>query len=219
MKRISFLIFTSALLLFSSQTHAQRTPIEKYELAPASYEHVFIDHVMGIPSRIISIGADQYLGQVTKDGKFYGYGRFINDDGSEIIGKFRDGQLLFGITIAQTSALVGGPSTYASYSLATGKLEYIFRANEQVLIDTKNLDDYNFMILRYDNGDQYMGEIYQQKRHGYGLYYYANGNIWFGQYNNGIRSGFGAYFTTDGNIEIGEWNGDNEERVLLVKKK
>ena len=220
MKRITllFLIINCQLSIVNS-VYAQRTPVEKYELTPASSEQVFIDHVMGFASRIIDVASDQYMGQVTKEGKFYGYGRFINNDGAEIIGKFRDGQLLFGITIGQNSALVGDASTYASYSLTTGRLEYIFRGNEQVLVDTRNLSDYGFVSMKYDNGDQYVGEVYQKKRHGYGMYYYTNGNFWFGQYNNGIRSGFGAYFSTNGNIEIGEWKGDDEVRVILVKKK
>ncbi|MBQ8051332.1 MAG: hypothetical protein IJ197_07135 [Bacteroidaceae bacterium] len=219
MKRILTSLLLFSISQFLNVICAQRTPVEKYELIPASFEHVFIDHVQGFASRIIDLNANQYLGQTTKDGKFYGYGRFISDDGSEIIGKFRDGKLLFGITIGQNSVLVGDHSNYASYSLATGKLEFIYKANERVLIDTKSLADYGFYSMKYANGDQYVGEVYQQQRHGYGMYYYTNGDFWFGQYNNDKRSGFGAYFSIDGNIQIGQWRGDNEVRVLLVKKK
>lgn len=216
MKR--FLILNFSFLIFSSAL-AQRTPLEKYEIAPASFEQVFIDHVEGFPSKIINIAENQYLGQVSKDNRLYGYGMFINGDGSQIIGKFRNDQLLFGITIAKNSALVGSRDFYASYSLTTGRLEYVFRANEKVLVDgTKELD-YGFVSMKYANGDQYMGEVYQRKRHGWGIYYHANGDFWIGQYNNDIRSGFGAFFPIDGHIQIGQWEGEDEKRVVQVRKK
>ena len=79
MKRILFplFVFSFQLSTFSSAS-AQRTPIEKYEIAPASYEHVFLDHVEYFPCRTINVTDNQYLGQVDKNEKLYGYGMFIN---------------------------------------------------------------------------------------------------------------------------------------------
>ncbi len=217
MKRL--LLFLCLELLFALQGMAQKTPVEKYEIAPASFEHIYLDHIQNFPSKTIDIGPNQYLGQESKDGMLYGYGMFINGDGSQIIGKFRNDQLLFGITLTQHAALVGDLTHYAAYSLTTGRLEYVFRANEKVLVDTRNLLDYGFVSMRYNNGDQYVGEVYQRKRHGFGIYYYANGDFWFGEYNNDIRSGFGAMFHVEGNIEIGQWESEDEKRVLQVKMK
>ena len=216
MKRLTIFILTLPLCLMLS---AQKTPVEKYELIPASMQQVYLDHVQSFPSRVISINNNQYFGQVNKKHRLYGYGRYINNDGSEIIGQFRDDQLLFGITFTQNSALVGSRENYASYSLATGKLEFIYHADEQVVVDTRNLLDYGFVSMKYSNGDQYMGEVFQQKRHGYGIYYYANGDIWYGQYNNDVRSGFGAFFAVDGYVQIGEWQGEDDVRVIDIKRK
>ena len=213
------LVLFLVLFVAPNAATAQRTPIEKYEMAPATFENVYIDHIKDFPCRIINMADNQYLGQVDKQGKLYGYGMFINGDGSQIIGKFRDNKLIFGITITQNAALVGEASHYASYSLSNARLEFIYRANERVLVDAANQLDHGFVTMKYANGDQYTGEVYQRQRHGYGIYYYENGDFWFGQYNHDIRSGFGALFHVDGNIEIGQWEGEDEKRVLLVKQK
>ena len=202
-----------------SSARAQQTPMMKYEIAPASFQHIYIDHIQDIPSKTINYGANQYLGQVNRYGTLYGYGMFINGDGSQIIGQFRNNQLLFGITLGQSSALVGSRDYYASYSLATGRIEFVFRANERVLIDAQNQLDYGFVSMTYANGDQYVGEVYQRQRHGYGIYYYSNGDFWFGQYREDVRDGFGALFSVDGDIEVGQWRGEDEVRVIQVKKK
>lgn len=214
---LSFSLFLN--LSISPALHAQHTPVEKYHIAPASFEEVFLDHVEFFGSRTIDVSDNQYLGQVDKDGHLYGYGMFINGDGSQIIGKFRNNKLLFGITIAQNSVAVGEPNFYASYSLSTGRIEYVFRANEKVLLDTHSLLEYGFVSMKYANGDQYVGEVYQRQRHGFGIYYYANGDFWFGEYDKDIRSGYGAYFSVEGDITIGQWEGEDEKRTIRVKKK
>lgn len=221
MKRTAFILCLMTLAFSGGQSslHAQQTPLEKYELAPAGFENVFIDHVKGFASHTINIGDNQYLGQVSRDHEFYGYGMFINGDGSLIIGKFRESQLLSGITLTQNAAVVGNQLNHAVYSQNSGRLDYLIRNGEKVLPDQRSVFDYGFVTMKYSNGDQYVGEVYQRKRHGYGIYYYRNGDFWYGQYNNDIRSGFGAYFTVDGDIQIGEWQGEDEKRVIQVKKR
>lgn len=217
MKRISLLLYL--IIIVSTRGNAQKTPFEKYGICPPEMEHVFLDHVASYPSKIITMGENQYVGQVDKDGKLYGYGRYVKGDGTQIIGKFRDGQLIFGITLGKESAIVGNASFYSSYSLTTSKLEYVFLSNTRQLLDTKALGEYGFVSMRYSNGDQYIGEVFQGMRHGYGIYYYANGDFWFGQYNNDIRSGFGAYFHVEGGLEIGQWLGEDIKRLIYIKSK
>ena len=220
MKKILLVLLTLNFQLSAfNSLFAQKTPLEKYELAPAPYERVYLDHVLSNPCRIIDIGSNQYLGQVDKQHKLYGYGMFINDDGSQIIGKFRDDLLLFGITLTQSSAIVGDRNFYASYSLTTGRLEYVFHANAKELVDARSQLDYGFVSMKYPNGDQYVGEVYERQRHGYGIYYYRNGDFWFGQYNHDYRTGFGALFHVEGGLEIGEWKGEDEVRVITIKSK
>lgn len=210
-------------LLFSFVTtlsvFAQQTPIEKYAIPSHDFQHVFLDHVQGNKCEIIDSNSGEFVGQVNDKHLLYGYGEFVNNDGSQILGMFRNGRLLFGITMNEKSALVGSPEFYASYSLSTGKMEYVFKAEEKHLYDTQLLYDYNFVKMDYANGDQYVGEIYQNKRHGYGIYYYANGWIWFGQYKNDIRSGFGVLFDEQNRLTIGYWEGEDARRIIRVKSK
>lgn len=195
---------------------AQSTLIEKYALGPLAYQHVFLDMVERFPSQTITTSGGQYVGQVDANGLLYGYGMFVNNDGSQIIGQFRGGKLLFGIKMMGKQVMVGSDEYYTSYSLETGYMEYIFRANEKRFMDGKGLYDYAFVSMRYQNGDQYVGEIYKRKRHGYGLYYYANGDIWFGEYNEDVRSGFGVLFDKDNHLTIGYWEGEDMRRQIRV---
>lgn len=197
---------------------AQHTPLVKYEIAPAAFEHVYLDLVSYFPVSLATSDKGQYLGQVDGKHVIYGYGSFINNDGSQRVGQFRQGEFIFGITLTEKSATVGSPHHYASYSLSTGHLEYIFRANEQRLFDTQAQYDYAFVSITYKNGDRYIGEIYKGKRHGYGIYYYANGNYWYGQYKDDVRCGFGALFTVENKMAVGLWNIEDTPRVIELKE-
>ncbi len=210
------LTFLTALLV-ALTLNAQKTPFEKYELAPEAFEHIFLDHVAHNASTLISSGENQYFGQVDRDGKFYGYGRYVMGDGTQIFGKFRNGELIFGIRLGKTSAIVGNAAFNCSYGLSTGRLEYVFHSNTRQLLDTQALSDYAFQRIIYANGDEYVGETYQGLRHGFGLYYYSNGDIWFGQYDRDIRNGFGATFSVDNHLNIGQWQAEDARREIYVK--
>ncbi len=214
-KFLTILLFYTLPMLLC----AQRTPVEKYDLAPASYQNVFLDHVEYFPSKIITTNSGQYVGQVDFNNRLYGYGMFINNDGSQIVGMFRNGKLFFGISMSRENAMVGSPEYYANYGMETGRLDYVLRSDSKQVVDGEGLYDYAFVSMRYQNGDQYVGEIYQRKRHGYGIYYYANGDIWFGQYNNDVRYGFGALFDVDNQITLGWWEGEDIRRIISVEKK
>jgi len=212
MKKI--ILGMAAFLCFALDIQAQKTPLEKYELVPEDYEHIYLDMVQFNPWKRIKSGRNEYMGQVANNDILYGYGLYMTADGREFIGKFRQGKMLFGITIGKEMAIVGSPNYYASYSLTTGKLDYVFRVNEKVVVDAKYLDEYRFVRMKYANGDEYMGETYQGKRHGYGIYYYHNGDRWFGQYKNDVRDGFGALFCADNSMKIGQWKMEDEPRVM-----
>lgn len=210
------LLLTTITLLAALTATAQKTDIEKYELVPDDYMHVFLDCVKYNPSRIITTQSGQYVGQVNDQNLLYGYGMFVGDNGGQIIGQFRDGKLLFGITISKEAATVGTANYHANYSLTTGRMEYILQGEQKQILDTEHLYDYGFVSIRYQNGDQYVGELYQRRRHGYGIYYYANGDIWFGQYRNDARQGFGVLFDKDNNLVIGQWDGEDVRRQIYV---
>ena len=61
--------------------------------------------------------------------------------------------------------------------------------------DTKTLAD----------GDKYVGEFRDGKRHGQGIYTYANGDKYVGEYRDGKKHGQGIYTFADGDKYVGEW--------------
>ncbi len=211
------LLFSLCLASLAIAVAAQRTPFPKYDIAPDEMEQVFLDQVADYRSRLVTDGANQYFGQTDKEGHFYGYGRYLRGDGSQIFGQFRNGEMITGITLGKESAIVGNAGFYCSYSLKTGKLELVFEAGSRKLYDTAALEEYGFVSMRYANGDRYVGEVYQGNRHGLGIYFYANGDIWFGQYDRNARKGFGAMFDQDNYLTIGIWNGENTVREIEVK--
>ena len=194
-------ILASLAILATSATlcMAQKTPVEKYELVPDGYMDVYLDLVSRHSSRVINSETGDYIGQTTPNGSLYGYGMFLSCGGQKVTGMFRDGHLLFGIT--------------------TGKPEYIMRGNNRLLLTDNSQYDYGFVTMRYQNGDSYTGEIYQRKRHGYGIYYYANGDIWFGPYDNDQRNGYGVLFSEEDGMILGIWRGEQVSRVTVVKRK
>lgn len=210
-------LFATALLSASIAARAQYTPLYKYELSNAVLQEVMLDHIQDYCSTLLDAGNGQYVGQISTSFLLYGYGRYVSNDGMERIGLFRDGQFVWGITLGGANATVGGQDYYASYSLTTGKLEYIYHSQERQLVNTDGQHEYAFVSMRYQNGDQYVGEIYQRRRHGYGIYYYANGDIWMGSYHNDVRSGYGVLFHEDNTMTIGHWEGEDTPRIVDIK--
>lgn len=217
--KIKLLVCVMGLMLTPLFSVAQSTPLVKYEVAPWSYEHVFLDHVQDYPARLIDLGGGQYVGQTARNHSLYGYGQYINESGDLIIGKFREGELIQGISLGKENVTVGSRDFYCSYSLTTGEIQYIFRRGRRELQDTGNDKAYSFMSQTFPNGDRYVGELYQGKRHGLGIYYYASGGLWYGSFVNDIRSGFGAWFKVDNDMVIGLWEGEDERRRIYVPLK
>jgi hypothetical protein len=57
----------------------------------------------------------------------------------------------------------------------------------------------------YNNGDTYVGEIKEGKRHGYGTYTWSNGDKYMGDFYEGKRTGYGLYVWPNGTWYEGEW--------------
>lgn len=214
MKRTFLILFLLVVMVLPSQ--AQYTPLLKYDVAPWSYEHVFVDYIKNFSSRLIDVGGGQYVGQTDDRYALYGYGQFINDEGDVVIGKFRQGELIQGISLGKENVTVGSGDFYCSYSLATGKLQYVFKSGTRELVEITNSEDYSFMSQTFENGDRYVGELYKGKRHGMGIYYYAKGGLWYGSFVDDIRSGFGAWFKLENDMVIGLWEGEDERRRVYV---
>ena len=63
----------------------------------------------------------------------------------------------------------------------------------------------------YANGDKYIGEFKEGKRHGRGNYHYVSGNIYKGQFNENQRHGYGTYKWKNGDTYIGEYVNNQRE--------
>ena len=60
----------------------------------------------------------------------------------------------------------------------------------------------------YPNGDKYVGEWKNDKRHGHGTYTYTNGDKYVGANENDIRHGHGTYTFADGENYVGAFKND-----------
>ena len=49
----------------------------------------------------------------------------------------------------------------------------------------------NFGIIKYENGDKYIGEKHYNMKEGYGTLYYSDGNKYEGEFKNDLREGYG----------------------------
>ena len=53
-------------------------------------------------------------------------------------------------------------------------------------------------VIKYKNGDMYIGEIENEKKEGYGIMYYSNSNMYEGEWKKDARDGYGELFYSDG---------------------
>ena len=84
--------------------------------------------------------------------------------------------------------------------------------------DDKPVDDYpmadkyksyKFECIEYDNGNKYVGETKDGKRHGRGIFLWKDGSSWYGRWEDGSRAGRGIYFPYSGSsYTIGTWKAD-----------
>ena len=55
------------------------------------------------------------------------------------------------------------------------------------------------------NGDNYAGEYFADKMHGFGVYRFANGHRYEGAWHEGRRQGLGMYTFRNGETQAGHW--------------
>lgn len=59
--------------------------------------------------------------------------------------------------------------------------------------------------FQYRNGDNYAGEYFADKMHGFGVYVFANGHRYEGAWHEGRRQGLGMYTFRNGETQSGHW--------------
>lgn len=203
MKRV--IILTCSMLVCLC-TMAQRTPLAKYDVIPQNFQQVYYDLVKSNVVRNLPSNLGNYFGQISDDGQLTGFGVYEGLDGGTLIGQYFKGTLIFGITMNREFSNVGTRDTYACYSSTNGQLLGIMQDGELRRATDEEARTYMYAQFTYDNGDRYVGEIYNGKRHGYGVYYFKNGGFWYGLFIDNKRSGYGAHFTSDSKMKVGLWN-------------
>ena len=73
---------------------------------------------------------------------------------------------------------------------------------ENEIHDIKNSKSISTNVIqekRYENGDIYIGTLYNNKREGRGVMYYKNGEKYKGEWINDLKDGKGIYYYNNGN--------------------
>lgn len=207
---MKYFILSLALALLPFSSLMAQEDIDPYDYQSEDLQRIFCDYAKDCCEvKYISSSDGQYVGN-TKDGILYGWGYFLANDGRQIVGQFRNGKSLFGITMTANAAIVGGEKHYITYDLESGNAVKVVNIDGTVPYTSAQLAPYQFKKITYTNGDCYYGELMNGKRHGYGLYYWTNGDFWYGKYVNGYRQGFGVLFKSDNHIFYGKWLADEK---------
>ena len=122
MKRLylSLLSCLCALCAWSQQDNLYR-----YDRIPDAFQQVFNDVAAECVTCLVNTANGQYWGQ-SRDGVLYGYGIFINNNGSQWVGQYRDGECIFGILMDDKTANVGSKTFYSLYDLTTGESKTVY---------------------------------------------------------------------------------------------
>ena len=143
--------------------------------------------------------SDLYCGWYDDKGNQEGLGMYLWDDGSCYVGQWKNHDR-------------HGEGCYYDEN---GKLEYKgkYFNDKKVGDNSAHLwQELTFGVINYENGDKYVGELKDGKKHGQGLYLWINGGVWYGKWYGGKRDGYGIYISNSGNYSIGSWDGDTKER-------
>ena len=142
--------------------------------------------------------SDLYCGWYDDKGNREGLGMYLWDDGCCYVGQWKNHHR-------------HGEGCYYDEN---GKLEYkgkYFNGKEVGDNSAYLWQELTFGVINYENGDKYVGELKDGKKHGQGLYLWINGDVWYGKWYGGKRDGYGIYISNSGNYSIGSWDGDTKE--------
>ena len=144
---------------------------------------------------------------IWQDGKLNGMGLTIASPGSMVsnctdceyyVGEFSSGEKS------------GRGSCYDKYGNLLYRGSFANNAPAQTY-PTIGYDSYKFECIEYSSGDYYVGETYQGKPHGMGIYIWSSGDMWYGDWKNGNREGYGIYMLYQGDVSAGTWKNDTQQ--------
>ena len=206
------LAITLLICIWPSSSWAQ-TDTERYSPTP-DYMQQLLSDIIATDCKTLqfSDGGGHYIGY-SRHNSFFGWGSYRTDNGNRWIGQWNKGKCIFGILIKGTIGRVGSDTHYVEYDLTSGAINHIVKDGERINYSTSQAEasPYRFVRINYEGGDYYIGETYNGRRHGLGIYHWSNGNHWYGTFNNDYRQGYGALFCTDGTIDHGLWLGNDKQ--------
>ncbi|MGB1121034.1 MAG: caspase family protein [Saprospiraceae bacterium] len=66
--------------------------------------------------------------------------------------------------------------------------------------------DFGYGVMVYANGEKYVGEFDNRKRHGQGVYFLSNGDKYVGSWKHDKYNGEGRLYRRDGSVQAGIWS-------------
>lgn len=72
-----------------------------------------------------------------------------------------------------------------------------------------NIDNITCGIMKYDNGDIYIGNWNRYIKSGFGRMKFENMNEYFGNWNNNTMQGYGIMKYKNGDVYLGQWHNNN----------
>lgn len=146
------------------------------------------------------------------------------------IGNWQNGQMMgMGITITPPGSMVsncpdceyyvgefssdlksGTGSCYDKYGNLLYRGSFVDNEPSQTY-PMKGYYSYKFESIEYSSGDYYVGETYNEKPHGMGIYIGRRGDMWYGEWKFGYRDGYGVYLPYQGEVSTGTWKNDTQQ--------
>ena len=148
----------------------------------------FVDDRLTGNAVVTGPNGDKYEGGMV-DGKKNGIGKMIFADGSYYYGEFKDD--MRNGNGEQHNA--DGSSYYGSF---VGDKRQGTDVVTFTLMDGSTFSGEPRMV--FANGDEYIGDYFNDKRTGRGKYVWANGASYEGDFSGGMIHGFGTYIATEG---------------------
>ena len=143
---------------------------------------------------------DQYVGH-WKSGKRDGFGTLILEDGTRLVGNWKDDNFHVGEYIANSGVIMSGlwDNEYLSegYMKTEDGREYSGTFKDQGMFDQGS--------IKLIGGEHYSGQFENNEYHGQGILTGNDNILYTGSFKNGKFSGYGILRESDGSVYSGEF--------------
>ena len=157
---------------------------------------------------------ERYVGEY-RDDKRHGEGTYTFADGAKEVGTFKNGKLNgYAVsyaadgTILQQGIWKDDEFLYTQSPPASGNTEAFVSNLPACPSNPSAYYDNCYGSYSYADGETYLGEWRDDKRHGRGIYTWADGDKYAGEFQNGNKHGWGTYTFADGTTYAGQYKDD-----------